>query len=453
MTLSVSRKTCCRVFLKCTTPTKSGYRHRHGIRRVVVTGRGVVSCLGVGADIVWQRLLKGRCGITSLDGKEYDGIPCRVAGLIPRGDKSGQLNIDKVIEPSKQRTMSEGSMYVLVAAEEALNDARWKPVTEEDKIRTGVAIGMGLVGMKEIYQTKEIMNQKGYKGVHPHFLPKILVNMAAGNVSVKFGLKGPNHAVSTACTTGLHSIGDACRFIQHGDADVMIAGGTEESPNPLSVAGFSKMRALSTRYNDNPKQASRPFDRKRDGFIMSEGAAVLVLEEISHALNRGATIYAEILGYGLSGDGHHITAPSEDGNGAYRCMNSALNDAQVESSQIEYVNAHATSTPLGDMAESKAIMKCLGGNSNLRVSSTKGATGHLLGAAGSIETLFTVMSCYSGKVPATLNLHEPDTGIDLNYIANDSVDWTSKSSKRIALTNSFGFGGTNGCLCISSFIQ
>ncbi|XP_052066190.1 3-oxoacyl-[acyl-carrier-protein] synthase, mitochondrial-like isoform X3 [Mytilus californianus] len=349
--------------------------------------------------------------------------------------------------------MSEGSMYVLVAAEEALNDAKWKPVTEEDKIRTGVAIGMGLVGMKEIYQTKDMMNQKGYKGVNPFFLPKILVNMAAGNVSVKFGLKGPNHAVSTACTTGLHSVGDACRFIQHGNADVMIAGGTEESPNPLSVAGFSKMRALSTSYNDNPKQASRPFDRKRDGFIMSEGAAVLVLEELSHALNRGATIYAEILGYGLSGDGHHITAPSEDGSGAYRCMKTALNDAQVESSQIEYVNAHATSTPLGDMAESKAIMQCLGRNTNLRVSSTKGATGHLLGAAGSIEAFFTVMSCYSGKIPGTLNLYEPNTGVGLNYIANDSVDWISKSPKRIALTNSFGFGGTNGCLCISSFIQ
>ncbi|XP_060608520.1 3-oxoacyl-[acyl-carrier-protein] synthase, mitochondrial-like [Ruditapes philippinarum] len=419
-------------------------------RRVVVTGLGMVTCLGVGTKHVWNRLLKGECGIQKLTEPEYDQIPCKVAGLVPRGNNPGELNLDDHISQADQRVMSLASAYAIVAADEAIKDADWKPKSAEEKQRTGVAIGMGMVGMQHIANIGQIFREQGYRRVSPHFIPMVLVNMAAGHVSLKYGLQGPNHAVSTACTTGLHAIGDAARFIQYGDADVMVAGGTEASVDPLSIAGFARMRALSTKFNDTPEISSRPFDKDRDGFVMSEGAGVMVLEELSHAENRGANIYAEVLGYGLSADAHHITAPSEDGTGAYNCMKNALRHADVKTDCVGYINAHATSTPLGDKAESSAIYQLFGENcENLLVSSTKGATGHLLGAAGSLEAMFTVLACHSGKVPPTVNLDQSDTGYDLNYVCKTFSDWTNQ--RRVGLSNSFGFGGTNGSLCFSNF--
>ncbi|XP_045171726.2 3-oxoacyl-[acyl-carrier-protein] synthase, mitochondrial-like [Mercenaria mercenaria] len=420
-------------------------------RRVVVTGLGMVTCLGVGTKHVWDRLLNGDCGIQKLTDKAFDQIPCKVAGVVPRGNNPGQLNLDEHVSPADQRVMSLASTYALVAADEAFNDANWRPSTVEEKQRTGVAIGMGMVGMQHIANVGQIFREKGYRHVSPYFIPMVLVNMAAGHVSLRYGLQGPNHAVSTACTTGLHAIGDAARFIQYGDADVMVAGGTEASIDPLSIAGFARMRALSTKYNSTPELASRPFDKDRDGFVMSEGAGVMILEELYHAKNRGANIYAEILGYGLSADAHHITAPSEDGTGAYNCMKNALKHADLEPESVGYVNAHATSTPLGDKAESGAIFKLFGRHCDkLLISSTKGATGHLLGAAGSLEAMLTVLACQSGKVPPTVNLNQSDTGFDLNYVFKKFSNWPDK--KRIGLSNSFGFGGTNASICFSNSV-
>ncbi|KAK6192191.1 hypothetical protein SNE40_003704 [Patella caerulea] len=422
--------------------------------RVVVTGLGLITCLGVGVDKTWKNLISGQCGITQLPTKEYEKIPCKVAGVVPCGAKDGELNIAKHFTPTELRGLPLSSAYAMIAAEEALNMAKWKPDQEEERIRTGVAIGMGMVSLEEIADVGEALRGRGYNRVSPHFIPRILVNMAAGHVSIKHGLKGPNHAVSTACTTGLHAIGDAYSFIQRGVADVMVAGGTEASVSPLSIAGFSRMRALSTNFNNNPQEASRPFDKDRDGFVMSEGCGVVVLEEMNHAINRGANIIAEIQGYGLSGDAHHITSPSEDGDGAYRCMQTALKDGNIDIKDIGYVNAHATSTPIGDAAESRAIEKLFNNeNKHLLVSSTKGAVGHLLGAAGSVEAVFTVLACQSGQIPPTNNLKTSDTGCDLNYVAINSVPWSAQFNRKIALTNSFGFGGTNGSLCISDFIQ
>uniref|UniRef100_A0A8B8ECA5 3-oxoacyl-[acyl-carrier-protein] synthase n=1 Tax=Crassostrea virginica TaxID=6565 RepID=A0A8B8ECA5_CRAVI len=412
------------------------------MRRVVVTGVGLVTCLGVGKANVWNRLINGECGIRTIDKEFPSTIPCKIAGLIPE-------EVTECFNATDQRHMSEGMMYALTAAEEALTDANWKPNTQEQKERTGVAVGMGMNGMKEIYTTADSLFHKGYRAVSPFFMPKILINMAAGHISLKFGFQGPNHSVSTACTTGLHAVGDAFRFIQRGDADVMVAGGAEESPNPLSVAGFSRMRALCTKFNVNPTEASRPFDKDRDGFVMSEGAGILVLEEMSHAIKRGANMYAELLGYGLSGDAFHMTAPREDGQGAYRCMMAAIQDAGVNPAEIGYVNAHATSTPLGDKAESQAIWRIFQNcDHKPLVSSTKGALGHLLGAAGCVEAAITILSCHSSIVPPTINLHQSDTGVDLDYVPCVSRDWNSDI--RIALTNSFGFGGTNGTLCLRS---
>lgn len=418
------------------------YATSNARRRVVVTGLGVVSPLGCGTKLAWNNLLKGHCGIVSLQGEEYSKLPCKVAGLIPtqEGDE-----VTKALSKSNLRYMAPATCLALLATSEALKDAKWIPVSDEDKESTGVALGMGMIDLKDVCDTNDAL-KLGYNKVSPFFVPRILPNMAAGHISIKYGLRGPNHAVSTACATGAHSIGDAFRFIRNGDADIMVCGGAESCISPLAIAGFCRLRALSTAFNDVPEQASRPFDKKRDGFVMGEGAAVLILEEYEHAVKRNANMYAEILGYGLSGDASHITTPREDGSGAVLSMSRALRDSNIDKEQITYINAHATSTPVGDGIESTAIKSLFQKHStNISVSSTKGAHGHLLGAAGNLEAVFTVLTCHHGILPPTLNLD--DAVDDLNYVSKVSKPW--QVEKRIALKNSFGFGGTNATLCIA----
>ncbi|KAJ2822032.1 Mitochondrial beta-keto-acyl synthase [Coemansia erecta] len=420
-------------------------------RRVVVTGLGIVSPVGVGVTHAWNSILAGRSGIGSLvqamPDAGFDAMPSQVAGIVPRAGAyvDGQFDAQEWLGRGDTKRMAMFSQFAACAAQQALDDAAWTCTTDEQRERTGVCFGTGIGSLEDIGASHDQLHTGGARKVSPMFVPRILCNMAAGNISIRHGLRGPNHAVSTACTTGAHAIGDAMRFIQFGDADVMLAGAAEAPLQPLAVAGFAKIKALALGFNDRPEAASRPFDRARAGFVIGEGSAALVLEELEHARNRGARIYAEICGYGLSGDAHHITAPPPDGAGAQRAMRRALQIAHRRPSDVDYVNAHATSTPLGDEIENRAIKAVFGpAAQNLAVSSTKSATGHLLGAAGAIEAVFSVLAVANGVAPPTLNLDAVDTaaGFDLNYVPHTAQE----RPIRAALTNSFGFGGTNASL-------
>lgn len=417
-------------------------------RRVVVTGIGVLSPVGCSSKQAWENIIKGKSGITKLTGAEYENLPCKVAGFAQ--DKGAKFKLSQHMKKSELRSMGPATAYALLAAKEAIADSGLE-FDEELKLNTGVAVGMGMVDLEDICKTNDSL-RAGYHQVSPFFVPRILPNMAAGQISIRYGLRGPNHSVSTACATGAHAVGDSFRFIQMNNADVMICGGTEACISPLAIAAFCRLRALSTLFNDEPEKASRPFDKKRDGFVMGEGSGILVLEELDHAVRRKAHIYAEILGYGLSGDASHLTAPRPDGTGALLAMQRAVKDAKVEISDITYVNAHATSTPMGDTIEIKAIKTLFGEYcKDLAVSSTKGAHGHLLGAAGNLETIFTVKGVEEGILPPTVNLEDVEDD-EINFVPVKSQMWCSKN-RRIALKNAFGFGGTNACLCIAEYVE
>lgn len=417
-----------------------------------MTGIGSVSCLGHNTPEAWNLLISGHSRISRLSNTSYDTIPSKVAAQIPLGSGKGEFNVNDHFHDKQLRAMAPGTVFAVVAAREALKDAQWSPQNQDSKQRTGVAVGMGMVSLNDICATNDALKTR-YNRVSPYFVPKILLNMAAGHISMEFGFQGPNHAVSTACATGAHAIGDGFRFIQNAFADVMVCGAAESCITPLSVAGFCRIRALSTAFNDFPEQSSRPFDKKRDGFVIGEGAAIVVLEELSHAISRNAKIYAEVLGYGLSGDAAHLTAPQDDGHGAKLAMRMAVKDAGLNLADVSYINAHATSTPLGDGIELKAIKSVLKNHTDsLIVSSTKGAHGHLLGASGSLEAVFTILACKNGIIPPTINLDEAcleAEGIDL--VPNQSKKWEGPH-RRIALKNSFGFGGTNACLCLGEIV-
>ncbi|XP_017771748.1 PREDICTED: 3-oxoacyl-[acyl-carrier-protein] synthase, mitochondrial [Nicrophorus vespilloides] len=415
-------------------------------RRVVVTGMGVLSPIGNNLQNSWMNIVNSKSGISKLDSK-YDALPCRIGGVI-KDDDGQRIKLDKYFKKTELRSISPAASYALIATKEALEDAQLLNLDDMTKEVTGVAVGMGMVDLKDICDTNEAL-LKSYNQVSPFFIPRILANMAAGQISIKYGFRGPNHSVSTACATGAHAIGDSFRFIRNGDADIMICGGTEACISPLAIAAFCRLRALSTSYNENPELASRPFDKSREGFVMGEGSSIIVLEDLEHAKNRNAKIYGEILGYGLSGDASHLTAPKADGTGALLAMQRALRDAKMKPDEIGYINAHATSTPLGDSIETKAI-KTLFGSRNVAVSSTKGAHGHLLGAAGNLESVFTIKAVQEAILPPTLNLDEVEDE-ELNYVPKVSQKWESQS-RRVALKNAFGFGGTNACLCIAQYV-
>ena len=420
------------------------------MRRVVVTGLGMLTPLGNGVDINWKRLISGQSGIRKISDFDVSDISCKIAGQIPQkiDDPEAGLDIDQWIEPRDQKRIDRFIAYGIISAMQAVEDSGWKPKNDEEKHRTGVILGSGIGGLETIAKTTEIMISKGPRKVSPFFIPSALINLLSGQVSIKYGFKGPNHSVVTACSTGAHAIGDASRIIRYGDADVMVAGGAEAACCRIGMAGFAAARALSTSFNDNPSVSSRPWDQARDGFVMGEGSGVLVLEERQHAIARGANIYAEIKGYGMSGDAYHITAPAETGDGGFRAMQAAVRDANLSSSDLDYINAHGTSTPLGDMIELRAIGKLLQHNiDNTSISSTKSATGHLLGAAGAIEAIYSILSIVNQIVPPTNNLLNPDnetSGFDLVPIH------AKKRSVKNVLSNSFGFGGTNASLLIGS---
>lgn len=416
------------------------------MRRVVVTGLGMVTPLACGVEPTWQRLIKGESGARRIETFDVSDLPAKIACQVPRGDGSnGSFNPDQWMEPKEQRKVDDFIVFAMCAARQALDDAGWKPLSHADQIKTGVMIGSGIGGLTGIAETAIVLKEKGPRRVSPFFIPGRLINLASGYVSIAHGLKGPNHAVVTACSTGAHAIGDAARLVALGDAEVMVAGGAESPISRIGMAGFVACRALSTSFNNTPERASRPYDRDRDGFVMGEGAGIVVLETYEHAKSRGARIYAELIGYGLSGDAHHITAPAEDGDGALRCMKAAIKNAGVSAAEIDYINAHGTSTPVGDEIELGAVHR-LAGNAAARMcmSSTKSSIGHLLGAAGAVEAIFSILAMRDGIAPPTINLDNPSVETAIDLVAHHS----KRRTIDVALSNSFGFGGTNASLLL-----
>ncbi len=415
------------------------------MRRVVITGLGMVTPLACGVEETWSRLLAGQSGAGPITRFDPSGVVTQYACEIPYGDGSdGTFNPDHWMEPKDRRKVDDFILYGMTAAVQAVRDSGWAPVTDEDRERTGVMIGSGIGGLTSIAETAVLIKEKGARRVSPFFIPGALINLISGQVSIRFGFKGPNHAVVTACSTGAHAIGDAARLIQWGDADVMLAGGAEAPISEIGIAGFNACKALSTKRADDPTKASRPYDADRDGFVMGEGAGVVVLEEYEHAKARGAKIYAEVLGYGMSGDAHHITAPSEDGEGGFRSMKMALKRANLDPSAIDYINAHGTST-MADTIELGAVERMMGdAASKATMSSTKSSIGHLLGAAGAVEAIFCVLAIRDQIAPPTINLDTPAVASKLDLAPNKAV----KREINIALSNSFGFGGTNASLIL-----
>jgi 3-oxoacyl-[acyl-carrier-protein] synthase II len=418
------------------------------MRRVVVTGMGIVSPLGLGLEHNWAAITAGKSGLRKIRSFDASDLPSQIAGEVPligeAENAPGALDIFKYIEHKEQKKMDRFIHYGLIAGVDAVEDSGWKPTDYEEQCRTGVLIGSGIGGLSNIQDTTILMQEKGPRRISPFFIPSSLINLISGHVSIRYGFKGPNHAVVTACATGSHAIGDAARLIMMDDADVMVAGGAEAAICRIGVGGFAACRALSTGFNDTPEKASRPFDKGRDGFVIGEGAGCVVLEEYEHAKKRGAKIYGEVIGYGLSGDAYHVTSPAEDGDGGFRAMKAALRRAGITPDQIDYINAHGTSTPMGDDIELTAIKRMFGDAlKKISISSTKSAIGHLLGAAGAVEAIYSLKALQTGILPPTLNLDDPSdvaAGVDL-------VPHKAKERKvNIALSNSFGFGGTNACL-------
>lgn len=414
------------------------------MRRVVVTGLGMVTPLASGVEATWSRLIAGDSAAKVVTAFPVDDLACRIACSVPFGDGTdGTFDPDAWMESKEQRKVDPFIVYAMAAAGQALNDADWHPTSYEDQCATGVMIGSGIGGIGGIYDASVTLHDKGPRRISPFFIPGRIINLASGQVSIAHGLKGPNHAVVTACSTGAHAIGDAARLIQFGDADVMVAGGAESPVNRLALAGFAACRALSTGFNDDPTKASRPYDKDRDGFVMGEGAGVVVLEEYEHAKARGAKIYAEVVGYGLTGDAYHITSPAPDGDGAFRCMSAAVKRAGLQPGDIDYINAHGTSTPMGDELELKAVERLLGHHAaDAAMSSTKSAIGHLLGAAGAVEAIFSVLTIRDGVLPPTLNLDNPSVETAIDLVPHEA----KRKRVDVVLSNSFGFGGTNASL-------
>jgi 3-oxoacyl-[acyl-carrier-protein] synthase II len=424
------------------------------MRRVVITGIGLITPLAANAPATWERLVAGKSGANKVDHVKVDDLPCRIACVVPRVDGRGggagdphAFDPDMVLSAKEQRRIEDFILYAIAASDEAVADSGWKPESDEDRNRTGVLIGSGIGGIEAIGNTALQLERDGPRKISPFFIPSALINLASGQVSIRHGFRGPNHAVVTACATGAHAIGDASRLIMYGDADVMVAGGAEATVGRLAMAGFCALRAMSTGYNETPEKASRPYDKDRDGFVMGEGAGCVMLEEYEHAKARGAKIYAEVKGYGLSGDAYHITAPADDGDGGFRAMSAALKNAGMTPGDIDYLNTHGTSTPLGDEIELKAIERLFGNSAaELSVSSTKSAIGHLLGAAGAVEAIFCALAIRDGVIPPTLNLENPsvETAIDL------TPNTAKKKAVRAVMSNSFGFGGTNAAVILTA---